>query len=694
MDEKRGRAGGKPPKHAPVHADRAGEPAEDPPLAAPRAGPEMPLPAKQVGGGRGVAGPEGFEVEKEVFLEMLGTTARGRQKEWTRLRKALTVVQRPTPGMPVAARQALRKETALTEVRSGNTTLVRMPWAVGAAFVARGRIGVHMPLPPARTVPPPSAAGEAGSWEPAEPFYDYQAGLARALLCDGPAWEAPLGAARAGRAQARAYLCMGTGLGKTRQVLALLPYLRTPALVVAPSSLGIARQWVAQARQVFPGLRVVLYTNPEDAKARKRGRPPLGPADYDLVVAVVNTLRSKPPEFFRGYGLIVYDEAHEMHSPANLRLLWKAQAVRVLGLSATPAERVDGLDRIVFAHLGRPLEAEKLLQDHEKAADVSAKRQAAGSLAEALFPGRVREVHYRGASAFGEPVLGITGCVSAVLSVDRLVGDPARLRLVAAEAARLRALDGGRHCVYIFAEHRRFLPLLQAALIAHYEALSRRLPAGPAEGRTGPTRVPAEREWSGPRARGGPNGEGPPDADADAAGPRILVPELDAPGEEEGDDARPERAPKGGSTMLRGGVPDAQLQAARHAEIVVATYAYCRRGIDLPHMTAVVLATPRRGSMTQLLGRITRRGSDPALVRQVVDVRDMHSPLRTQSEGRRAAYKKRSWPIFRIRAVPEMYSEDGAAAPEGETQLWGPGDEEHGDGGGDAAGLIQPHLVA
>ncbi len=116
------------------------------------------------------------------------------------------------------------------------------------------------------------------------------------------------------------------------------------------------------------------------------------------------------------------------------------------------------------------------------------------------------------------------------------------------------------------------------------------------------------------------------------------------------------------------------MAQARASPIVLTTYGYSRRGISLGGMTAIVMATPRRNGMRQILGRITRRGSDQTIVRQVVDIKDMETPLRSQSSDRRRVYKEKRYPIFRTRVRYTQYLEEPAAArtDSQEVPVWTP----------------------
>ena len=252
--------------------------------------------------------------------------------------------------------------------------------------------------------------------------------------------------------QGALYLQMGTGLGKT--VVGALVHGRAsrgPALVVVPTH-AIAEQWLEEYAARYPRLRAALHSN-------RAG--PARPADsLDALVIVVNSLRVQPPEFARGFQLMILDEAHEYCSPVNQRVLQLAQAVpEVLALSATPRERQDGMDALTLLYLGEPVPLE-----------------AVSSFRPPPFRGEVRVVQYHAPPEFAAPVLGPNGTTNAILTIGQLVQDEYRLRLVAREVARAARLHEGpegaaaglvggrRHGVLVFAEHRAYLDRIQAAL--------------------------------------------------------------------------------------------------------------------------------------------------------------------------------------------------------------------------------------
>jgi DNA excision repair protein ERCC-3 len=317
---------------------------------------------------------------------------------------------------------------------------------------------------------------------------------------------------------------MPPGFGKTRTALELVRVVGGKALAVVPTR-AIAAQW-------------------RDEAAR------LGLADT-VTVLVINTARAKPEAFFAGFRTAVLDEAHELCAAAASEVLW-ATAARtpfVLGLSATPFARPDGLDHFITFFLGQPIKV-GAAADH--------------------FQGEVQEVSYTTPPAFAEPVFSEGGSVQAVGTIARLLSDPARMQLVADEALAL--WDAG-HNVYVFAELREYLSRLGEHLAAQ---------------------------------RG------------------IAFERTDEM-----------------FYILRGGVAAATVDAARAARgaLVLTTYGFSRRGVDLPAMTAMVLASPRRNGMEQIAGRIFRRGG-AAGKRVIVDVVDQGSALASQAASRRATFRE------------------------------------------------------
>jgi hypothetical protein len=332
----------------------------------------------------------------------------------------------------------------------------------------------------------------------------------------------------------------------------------------------------------------------------KKQKP--GPATHDFVLVIVNTLAKKDASFMEGYGLAVFDECHELQSPKHGGVLWMP-AKYALGLSATPFDRPDGLDVIVTKHLGNVI-----FQNTIPGFDIS----------EASFSGETWCIEYEGNPLHCENGVSTAGTMMAVKTIGSVNGDPSRLRLIAEKVEQLYKMHEGplaakyglgvrpddpagtaprRHGVFVFAEHREQLPAIRRALLE-----------------------------------------------------KLKESEIDSP-----------ELSEHKSVVLRGGVASADLAEAKKVRVVLSTYGYGRRGLSLKDMTCIVLASPRRNGLRQILGRARRRGSDQSIVRIVVDVVDVCTGLKSQFNDRKKVYKSMNYPI-KVSQVSYDQIELGAGA--------------------------------
>ena len=561
----------------------------------------------------GVATREGVKIPLEALRARIGAAA---LKKVLKSLSVTEVVHKGRPGgMAPAVRRAYRLgplDLTVPRLKAAAFLEAKAVDRIDAALFGRGQ-----------------RALSAEATRPARELYSYQE-AAVAYLC---------GTVYAGEAVAAgrgvAYLELATGLGKSAVGATVIARRGRPGLVVVPTK-ALSEQWIDEFKAAYPLMKAAAYSNAAKVKCSS--------ASHDVVVIVINTFRAMPVEFLEGFGTIVIDEAHELQSTENSKALWLAQMVpAVLGLSATPADRKDGLDQFVTMMLAPVL----------KPADIPGFDAAA-----VQFKNTVRIVEYSGADAHTETVLSAAGTMSAILTVGAILKDPERLALVAREVLRLHCLhetlsagelsaaglgprpaaaatkdypegEVRRHGVFVFAETRDFLPVLREALLSSGADIS---------SITAP-------ELDGAIDAGGDAGD---DADDDA-------------GADAGD------VPQGGTddvgvvSVLRGGVAKTAVGDAKKqkAHIVLTTYGFSRRGISLPDMTAIVLATPRRNGLTQILGRITRRGGDESILRVIVDIVDVRTGLKGQASDRKKVYREKGFPIEKVKVA--------AAAPEAET---------------------------
>ena len=85
--------------------------------------------------------------------------------------------------------------------------------------------------------------------------------------------------------------------------------------------------------------------------------------------------------------------------------------------------------------------------------------------------------------------------------------------------------------------------------------------------------------------------------------------------------------------------------AERNSKIILTTYKYFGTGKSVPKMNAMILATPFKTGSKQYINRIFRLGSDYSIVRQIIDVVDWSTTLKSQWYWRKRYYNEKQYPI-------------------------------------------------
>lgn len=111
--------------------------------------------------------------------------------------------------------------------------------------------------------------------------------------------------------------------------------------------------------------------------------------------------------------------------------------------------------------------------------------------------------------------------------------------------------------------------------------------------------------------------------------------------------------------ILYGGSSDETIQTANDiSNIVFTTYQYSSTGVSIKKMDCLVLTTPRRSNMKQIINRVFRLGSDQTIERQIIDIIDMKLPIKNQHRERIKAYRERgSEIVYTEHIVPEWVPE-------------------------------------
>ena len=459
------------------------------------------------------------------------------------------------------------------------------------------------------------------------------------------------------------YLQMDTGLGKSRVGCALIAHREEPAIVIVPTQ-AIAEQWFDEFTEMYPKLNVIIYSNLKHAvkidktnlnklnteintntemntiteiNKPKKIKPkkihiPASSETHDVFIMIINTFREKDYTFVEGFGTIVLDEAHEYHSECNSQALWLSQSNFVLGLSATPDERPDELDKYIQLHLGPILYPSSI-----PGFDISSIN----------FKAQVKVIEYEGNDKYCEAILTPAGTISAIMTITNIIGDPYRLKLIVQEIQKLNTIHllpegeaqglskdlskNKRHGIFVFAERRDFLITLKNALIAMGETniLIPELNETIHDETIHDETIHDETIYDETIHDETINDETIHDEtihdETIISNPQLI-------------------------SVLRGGISKNTLIETRKAKahIVLTTYGYSRRGISLPEMTSLVLVTPRRNGMRQIIGRILRRGSDETIIRQIVDIVDVCTVLKGQFAERKKIYKGRKYPLTKI----------------------------------------------
>lgn len=100
-------------------------------------------------------------------------------------------------------------------------------------------------------------------------------------------------------------------------------------------------------------------------------------------------------------------------------------------------------------------------------------------------------------------------------------------------------------------------------------------------------------------------------------------------------------------TVVFGGTSSEVLnQTTSNSRIIITTYPYFAVGISIPRMTDLLLASPVKTNLKQIIGRIQRLGADNTDTTRVIhDIIDGNSLIKNQYNVRRQYYESMKYPI-------------------------------------------------
>jgi len=100
------------------------------------------------------------------------------------------------------------------------------------------------------------------------------------------------------------------------------------------------------------------------------------------------------------------------------------------------------------------------------------------------------------------------------------------------------------------------------------------------------------------------------------------------------------------SSILYGGSNNDDInKAKKKSNIIFTTYQYSAVGVSIEKMNGMILATPRKSNLVQIISRIFRLGSDRTQKRYIVDIVDNRTRIKNQYYVRKQAYMERNCDI-------------------------------------------------
>lgn len=157
--------------------------------------------------------------------------------------------------------------------------------------------------------------------------------------------------------------------GKTFCAMDIIGRINQKTLIIVPNTY-LLKQWIELLKQYFPNNTIGEYYGKKKV-------------DGDIIVSIINSLVSENfefkvkknkiikthNEFFSEFGLIILDESH-IYCTDTFKIVYnRFQSTYMLGLSATPNERLNKADIISHMNIGHVLDAETL--DNYKKSDIS-----------------------------------------------------------------------------------------------------------------------------------------------------------------------------------------------------------------------------------------------------------------------------------------------------------------------------------
>lgn len=231
--------------------------------------------------------------------------------------------------------------------------------------------------------------------------------------------------------------------GKTFCAMDIIGKINQKTLIIVPNTY-LLKQWIELLKQYFPNNAIGEYYGKKKV-------------DGDIIVAIINSLVNDKfefkikknkitktyEEFYKEFGLVVLDESH-IYCTDTFRIVYnRFQSTYMLGLSATPNERVNKCDIISHMNVGHVLEADDI--KNYKKSDIT-------------FTADVHIIKYNAPDKYINTHMNQkTQMICVPLIIEDFLGDEYRNKLILDELLKLFNLKLN---IFVFSERRNHLEYL------------------------------------------------------------------------------------------------------------------------------------------------------------------------------------------------------------------------------------------
>jgi hypothetical protein len=236
--------------------------------------------------------------------------------------------------------------------------------------------------------------------------------------------------------QAGCILNLEAGQGKSYIAANLIGKFQVKTAIIMHSK-SILEQWVHVLKTCFQDSIEIGFYYGEKKK------------DGDVMLIIVNSAgkdeflvggeKMTPIEFFNQFGFIIYDECHLYVNKTGKKVMQRASAPRMLGLSATPEHHQKGFDPVAWWNIGPILDAAEI--DGYEGNDIE-------------FTAVVHRMRYYGSEEFTRHLVTSQGMVNVAGTVNMLCEDDRRNKLIV--RCVKRCFRKGLN-TFVFADRREYL---------------------------------------------------------------------------------------------------------------------------------------------------------------------------------------------------------------------------------------------